>query len=192
MTLDAARAVAEAGSFIKNAEEELDRKILREDQLYFVDNQVEALDAFLADTEELVDGSPELADTRKKLRDLKTQLERKGMEFLASQSGDPLPEELPLEDQVEDFLAGGKDLIAFADEALGEKVAKVDGLPQWEEPLRALKSFLADSEPLAEHPKLSKVREEVRGRCRKLQQGISTVVEDWRKSDVAGGDEDDE
>jgi len=38
--MDPQRALADGALFVKNAEEEMDRKILREDQLYFIDNQV--------------------------------------------------------------------------------------------------------------------------------------------------------
>ena len=178
MSLDAARAVADGQLFVKNAEEEMDRKILREDQLYFIDNQVEALDTFLADTEHLVSHA-DVKSLRDTLRDLKGKLEKKSMEFLAQQEGSELPEDSPPEE--------------MADEALKTKVKAVDQVAAWEDPLATLNSFLADSETLVSyHKPLAAVRTEVRARKEELQKRIADVVSDWRAKDLAGGEEDDE
>jgi hypothetical protein len=190
--LDAQRALADGGLFVKNAEEEMDRKILREDQLYFIDNQVEALDTFLADTEHLVSHA-DVKALRDTLRDLKGKLEKKSMEFLAQQEGSELPEDSPPEEMAEAMVAYGKDFIEMADEALKTKVKAVDQVAAWEDPLATLNSFLADSETLVSHHKpLAAVRTEVRARKEELQKRIADVVSDWRQKDLAGGDGDDD
>lgn len=190
--LDTQRALADGALFVKNAEEEMDRKILREDQLYFIDNQVEALDTFLADTEHLV-SNKEIKGMRDQLRDLKAKLEKKSMEFLAAQEGQELPEDSPPKEMAEAMVAYGKDFLEMADEALKTKVSKIDQVAAWEDPLATLNSFLADSEVLVPlHPPLAKVRQEVRARKLELQKRIQDVVGAWRQTDLAGGDEDEE
>ena len=190
--MDAQRALADGALFVKNAEEEMDRKILREDQLYFIDNQVEALDTFLADTEHLV-SHPDVKALRDTLRDLKGKLEKKSMEFLAQQEGSELPEDSPPEEMAEAMVAYGKDFIEMADEALKTKVKAVDQVAAWEDPLATLNSFLADSETLvAYHKPLAAVRTEVRARKEELQKRIADVVSDWRAKDLAGGGEEDD
>lgn len=190
--MDAQRALADGAQYVKNAEEEMDRKILREDQLYFIDNQVEALDTFLADTEDL-SSNAEVEALRAQLRDLKSKLEKKSMEFLATQEGGDLPEDLPPAETAADMVEAGAEIIKFADDALKTKVKSVEDVAQWEEPLAAVNSFLADSEIyVPHHPKLAKVRTDVRSRKVELQKRIADVVSAWRQSDLAGGaDEDD-
>lgn len=187
--MDPQRALAEGAMYVKNAEEEMDRKILREDQLYFLDNQVEALDTFLADTEEFNDHT-ELEALRSQLRDLKSKLEKKSMEFLAQQEGEDLPEDLPPEEMAQAMVGYGRDFIQMADEALKTNVKKVDQLPEWEDPLTTLNSYLADSETLVKlNPGLAKMRTEVRARKVELQKRIADMVGQWRASDAAGGDD---
>lgn len=189
-SLDAQRALADGAQFVKNAEEEMDRKILREDQLYFIDNQVEALDTYLADTEEL-HANAEVKGLRERLRDLKGKLEKKSMEFLATQEGGELPEDLPAAETAADMVEAGAEILKMADDALKAKVKGIADVSAWEEPLAAVNSFLADSEIfVAHHPKLAKVRADVRSRKTELQKRISDVVSAWRQSDLAGGEDD--
>ena len=170
----------------------MDRKILREDQLYFIDNQVEALDTFLADTEDLISNG-EVKALREKLREMKGQLEKKSIEFLAQQEGADLPEELPPPETAAEMVEMGAEIIKLAEDALKSKVKGVEDVSTWEEPLAAVNSFLADSEIFVpHHPKLAKVRADVRGRKVELQKRIADVVQAWRQSDIAGGEDDDE
>lgn len=195
VTLDAQRALTDGAAFVKNAEEEMDRKILREDQLYFIDNQVEALDTFLADTEDL-NGNAEVEALRQKLRELKGKLEKKVLEWLATQEGGgDLPEDLPPAETAADMVEAGGEVIKMADDALKTKVKGVEQVAAWEEPLAAVNSFLADSEIYVQHnQKLVKVRADVRSRKMELQKRIADLVQDWRQRDLAGGagDEDEE
>lgn len=190
--LEPQRALADGALFVKNAEEEMDRKILREDQLYFIDNQVEALDTFLADTEDLV-SNPEVKALRDQLRELKGKLEKKSIEFLAQQEGQDLPEDLPPEETAADMVEAGAEICKMADDALKSKVKGIEDVVTWEEPLVAVNGFLADSEIFVIHnPKLQKVRTDVRSRKMELQKRIADVVGAWRQSDLTGGADDDE
>ena len=171
----------------------MDRKILREDQLYFIDNQVEALDTFLADTEDL-NTNAQVEPVRKQLRELKGKLEKKVLEWLATQEGGgDLPEDLPPAETAADMVEAGAEIIKMADDALKAKIKGVEEVAQWEEPLAAVNSFLADSEIYVQHnPKLAKVRTDVRSRKVELQKRIADVVQAWRQSDLAGGADEDE
>ena len=192
--MDPQRALADGQQFVKNAEEEMDRKILREDQLYFIDNQVEALDTFLADTEDL-NGHKDVEAMRQQLRELKAKLEKKSMEFLATQEGGAadLPEDIPPEEMAEAMVAYGQDFLEMADAALKSKVKGISDAAKWEDPLATLNSFLADSETLVKHhAPLAKVRTEIRARKMELQKRIGDLVGEWRQSDMSGGDEDEE
>jgi len=191
--LDVARALQDGEAFLKNAQDEMERKILREDQLYFIDNQVEALDLYLADTEDLVPQSPQLGELRKKLREAKGALEKKSMEFVASQEGGEMPEEIPEAEMAEAYVEYGRQFIGLARNALKTQVKAVSQLPEWEDPLATIKSYLADSEPYVHaHPDLKKVREQLKDRKRELEKRIQDVVQAWRAADLAGGAEEDE
>lgn len=192
MVLDAQRALADGELFVKNAEEEMDRKILREDQLYFIDNQVEAIDTFLADTEDL-NGNKEVETMRQQLREMKQKLEKKSMEFLAQQEGSDLPEDLPPEEMAEAMVAYGQDFIEMADQALKTKIKGIEDVSIWEDPLATLNSFLADSETLVQHhAPLRETREQIRARKVELQKRIADVVSQWRQSDLTGASDDDD
>ncbi|MHB8584738.1 MAG: hypothetical protein ACYDDF_02720 [Thermoplasmatota archaeon] len=191
-TMDLAHALSEGETFVKNAEEAMERKVLREDQLYVWDNQVEVLDTFLADTEELAATSPELKDLRDKLRTMKRALEKKSMEFLAQQDKTEMPEDLPPEEEAVSFVEPGEDLLKAADKALKRNITKVEDVGEWEEPLVWLNSYLADSEifvPL--NPDLAKVRAQLKDRKRELEKRVADVVQSWRAADLAGGGEED-
>lgn len=193
MPLDLARALADGETFIKNAEEAMERKVLREDQLYIWDNQVEVLDTYLADTEDVEKSSPELKTMRDKLRDYKKQLERKSMEFLAQQDKEPLPEDAPPEEEAAMIVESGKDLLKEADKVLKKNISKIEDVGEWEEPLVWVNSWLADSETFVVHSKdLGPLRSQMRDRKRELEKRIADVVGAWRASDLAGGEEEDE
>lgn len=190
--MDAQRALADGVMFVKNAEEEMDRKILREDQLYFIDNQVEALDTFLADTEDL-NGNAEVAALREQLRGLKGKLEKKSIEFLAQQEGGDLPEDLPPAETAADMVEAAAEICKEADASLKAKVKAIEDVSIWEEALIAVNGFLADSEIyVPHHPKLAKARADVRSRKVELEKRVADVVGQWRQSDLTGGDEEEE
>ncbi|MGQ0535466.1 MAG: hypothetical protein ACT4PT_05290 [Methanobacteriota archaeon] len=190
--MEIASLVAGGESYLKNAEEALARPILNEDQLYVWENQVEVLDTFLADTEEVADGNAQVAELRAKIRAAKKELEKKAMEFVVKQEGGELPEEAPEEDVVAEFLEYGKEFAKDADKALKAPVKGVQELEKWETPLMMINSFLADTEPYAKHAALQKLRGELRGKKRDLAGRIDAVIKDWRAADLAGGAADDE
>lgn len=171
----------------------MERKILREDQLYFTENQVEALDAYLADTEDLAPASPQLAELRNQVRAAKVALEKKNIEFMASQEGGELPEDLPEAEMAAALTEYGREFLGLARAAVRTQVKAVSQLPEWEDPLTTIKSFLADSEPyMHASPDLMKVRNTLKDYKRELEKRIADVVQAWRQADLTGGAEDDE
>jgi hypothetical protein len=187
------KVLAEGETFVKNAEDALTRPIINTDQLYVYDNQVEVIDTFLADTEEEQGQSSDLASLRGRLRGVKEQLEKKIIEVEAKAEGiEGPPEDIPPDELAAAFEETAPDLIAEADKALKKNLSTVEKLHEWEEPLAAINSFLADSEPLAKLGNLGKVRGELKQRKTVLQGKIQGLLSEWRQSDLAGGDEDDE
>jgi hypothetical protein len=193
MAMELSRALSEGETFVKNAEEALERKVLREDQLYVWDNQVEVLDTFLADTEDLAASSPPLSELRDKLRGMKRQLERKSMEFLAQQDKTELPEDLPPEEEALAFIEPGQDLVKSADKSLKRNITKIEDVGEWEEPLVWINSYLADSETFVPFSAdLGKVRSQLKDRKRDLEKRVADVMQSWRASDLEGGDAEEE
>ncbi len=191
--MDLQRALADGEQFIKNAQDEMERKILREDQLYFIENQVEAIDTYLSDSEDVAPQSAELKDVRDRLRALKQQLEKKSMEFLAQQEGQDLPEDLPPEETASDLVDVGREFVEMADQALKTKVSKIAQVSAWEDPLTMLNSFLADSETFVPLNKdLGAIRASLKTRKAELQKRIADVVSAWRAADAAGDADDDD
>lgn len=180
-------ALREGPSFLKNAEDSLNRNITNPDLLYMWDNQVAVIDTYLADTEVLNGQSEELTELRSKLRDVKKQLERKVMEFEAQQEGEEVPEDPPADEMAEDFKGFATELIQIADDALSQKVEKVDDLPTLEDPRSLVNGFLADSEPYKADDELRSLREDVRARKEKLDAQIKAIEEEWRQQDLAAG-----
>lgn len=187
--MDPQRALQEGEVFVKNAEEVLARPIAGPDQLYVWDNQVEVIDTFLADTEDLAGESGDLQALRGRLRGIKEQLERKILEVEAKAEGlEPPGEDATPEELVATFEEAGPELLAEADGALKKSVASVEKLHVWEEPLAAINAFLADSEPLQHRGKLGALRRELKARKAELRARIDSLLKEWRQADLAGGE----
>ncbi len=188
--MDVDQLLVEGDRYKKNAKDALDRTVKGEEDLYIWQNQVEVLDEYLANTEDLVDDHPDLAEKRGELRELKDELDQRVTAFLAEQAGEEVPPRPPAEVEAEDLALAGKELIVpEADTALDAEVSNVEEMDRWEEPLRILNSYLADSEPYEEHhPDLPKVREQVKARKRALEERIENLVSSWREEDMSQAD----
>lgn len=186
--MDLQHALREGPNFVRNAEDATKRNITNAEMLYVWDNQVAAIDGYLADTETMAGDSEELSGIRAQLRDLKKQLEGKLVAFEAEQEGEEVPEEPPAEELIEDFKGFGSDIVMMADEALANEITNVKDLVQYEDPRDLINGYLADSEPYAAADKdLTAVREEVRKRKVELDTRIKSVEEEWRAADLAAG-----
>jgi hypothetical protein len=187
------QVIANGETFVKNAEDALSRPIINTDQLYVYDNQVEVIDTFLADTEDLQGQSGDLASLRGRLRGIKEQLEKKIIEVESKAEGmEAPPEDIPPDELAAAFEESAPELLAEADKALKKNISSVEKLHEWEEPLSAINSFLADSEPVKEKGGLAKVRAQMRERKAKLQERIANLLTEWRQADLAGGADDDD
>lgn len=186
------QVIANGETFVKNAEDALTRPIINTDQLYVYDNQVEVIDSFLADTEDLP-GNPDLGALRGRLRGIKEQLEKKIIEVESKAEGmEGPPEDIPPDELAAAFEESAPELMAEADKALKKKITSVEKLHEWEEPLSAINSFLADSEPLKAKGGLGKLRDQLKQRKAQLQGNINGLLTEWRQADLAGGGDEDE
>ncbi len=185
--MDAQAAIQQAQAHLKNAMELAQRPVGKEELLYMWDNQITALDDFLAETEVLKDKLLDRA--RESIRTVKKQLTDAVIAFEAAQAGEEVDEDEPTEEeQVEGFTEMAMDMLALAKEALDEKVKDVHELIKWEDPLSVINGYLADSEPYQEASRdLAKARSLVRVARRDIKNRIEDVVKQWRMNQ----DEDD-
>jgi predicted ribosome quality control (RQC) complex YloA/Tae2 family protein len=189
--MEISKVLAEGETFVKNAEDTMSRPIINPDQLYVYDNQVEVIDTFLADTEDLQGQGPDLASLRDRLRGIKEQLEKKIIEVEAKAEGiEGPPEDVPADELVAAFEESGPELVAEADKALKKTITTVEKLKDWEDPLMGINSFLSDSEPLGGKGQLPQIRKELKERKAKLQERIQALLQEWRQRDLEGGEDD--
>ena len=185
--MDPQEALRQAEAHLKNAQELVGRPVGKEELMYMWDNQITALDNFLADTEAVPD--PKVKELRGQLREAKKKLTDAVVAFEAQQAG----EEVGKDEQVAGFTEMAGEMLQLAKEALSEKVKDVKDLIKWEEPLSVINGYLADSEPFQELSKdLRRARSMVRIARKDLKGRIDDVFAQWRKADREGGDDDDE
>jgi hypothetical protein len=190
--MDAPEALRQADAHLKNALELVGRPVGKEELMYMWDNQVTALDNFLADTEVVADAK--VKEARQELRDAKKKLTDAVVAFEAQAAGEDPPGEPGEEEQVLSYIEMAGDMVGLAKEALAETVKDVKDLVKWEEPLAVINGYLADSEPYQELNKdLRRARSMVRVARKDLKNRIEDVFNQWRRQDLAGGrdDEDD-
>jgi hypothetical protein len=186
-------ALRQAEAHLKNAQELAGRPVGKEELLYMWDNQITALDNFLADTEAVPD--PAFKGRRGDLREVKKRLTDAVVAFEAQAAGEEAPKDEPSQQEwVEAYLEQAQDMIELVKEALGEKVKSVQDLVKWEEPLAVVNGYLADSEPFQEMSHdLRKARSVVRMARKDLKAAIDDVFSKWKAADrAAGADGDDE
>lgn len=191
--MDPQEALRQAEAHLKNANELVGRPVGKEELMYMWDNQITALDNFLADTEAVPD--PAVKAKRNELRDAKKKLTDAVVAFEAQQAGEEVGKEEPTKDeQILSFTEMAGDMLQLAKEALDEKVEDVKDLIKWEEPLAVINGYLADSEAFQEASKdLRRARSMVRLARKDLKTRIEDVFNQWRKADLSGGrDEEDD
>jgi hypothetical protein len=189
--MDPQEALRQAEAHLKNATELVGRPVGKEELMYMWDNQITALDNFLADTESVPD--PKVKEVRAQLRDTKKQLTDAVVAFEAQAAGEAVGEDPGKDEQVASFTEMAGDMLQLARQALDEKVKDVKDLIKWEEPLSVINGYLADSEPFQELSKdLRRARSMVRIARKDLKNRIEDVFNTWRKQDLAGGRDDEE
>lgn len=192
LPMEVQEAVRQAEAHLKNAQELAVRPVGKEELLYMWDNQITALDNFLADTE-IVAGDnfkamrPQLRDAKKKLTDVVVAFE-------AQAAGEEVPKDEPTKAEwIEAYIEQASDMIELAKQALGEKVKDIADLVKWEEPLAVINGYLADSEPFqGDSHDLRKARSVVRMARKELKAKIDDVFLKWKLADRSAGASDEE
>lgn len=195
--MEVAEALRQADAHLKNAQELVGRPVGKEELVYMWDNQITALDNFLADTESVPDAA--FKAKRKDLRDAKKKLTDAVVAFEAQAAGEEAaPAEEPSEKEwIESYLEQAQEMTDLVGQALSEKIKDVKDLVNWEEPLSVVNGYLADSEPFQEKShELRKARSKVRLARKDLKAAIDDVFAKWKAADRAaaasGDDEDDD
>lgn len=187
--MEVPEAVQKAQAHLQNAMEQAKMPLVKEELLYQWDNQIAAVDAFLADTEVLKDKLLDRA--RESLRKVKKDLTDAVVAFEAKLDGAEVEEDEPSDEEwVESYIGMAQDMLEMANEALGEAVKKLEDLPKWEEPLAVINGYLADSEPFQElSHDLKKARSVVRVARRDIKNRINDLVAQLRDMDEDDGDD---
>ena len=190
--MEAQEAVRQAEAHLRNAQELAARPVGKEELLYMWDNQITALDNFLADTEAVAD--PQFKKLRGDLRSVKKTLTDAVVAFEAQAAGETVAQDDPTEEEwVQSYLESADEMLALAAEALQEKVKGVQDLAKWEEPLAVINGYLADSEPFQEKSHdLRKARSKVRLARKELKTRIDEVFQNWKQQDRASAASDDD
>jgi hypothetical protein len=171
-------AVQAAPNYLRNAQDIAPRKPINVDTLYMWDNQVAAIDLFLAETEDLSPQNPDLAAKRKELYDLKKQIELNVLEFELKQENQELPPEPTEGELVEDMTAYGKELQELVKELSAIKFRARKDFEDVEEPLQQLAAFIVDTEPLkGKNKDLDKYREA----CKTCRNEVDAKTRDYLK-----------
>src|ERR1041385_8937926 len=132
-SMEVQEATRQADAHLKNAQELAGRPVGKEELLYMWDNQITALDNFLADTEAVPD--PAFKAKRTELRDVKKKLTDSVVAFDAqAERAETTTEEPSKEEWVQVYLEQAQDMLSLVKEALQEKVKVVQDLSKWEEP----------------------------------------------------------
>lgn len=180
MLTDPDQAVSQGETYLKNAKDALGADVNSEEELYIWENQVEVIDEFLADTED-VDGGDELADLRSELRQVKEDLEKQTMEFL----GEDQARQASDEEMVESFIAFAEELIPDIDQVLDADIQDAqEAKIALEPPLGVINSLLADTEPYKDDEELAELREQLKMRKMALEEKIASLHEDWRAAEL--------
>ncbi len=185
--MDAQEAIQKAQAHLQNAMEQAKMPLVKEELMYQWDNQISAIDNFLADAEVVKD---KLLDRAKEsLRKVKKDLTDAVVKFEANLEGAEVEDEEPSDEEwVQAYTEMAGEMVELAKEALSEKVKKIEELPVWEEPLAVINGYLADSEPFQSMSHdLQKARSLVRVARRDIKNRIEALLKDWRMNQ----DEDD-
>lgn len=181
--MDLEKVVNEGRSYLRNAQDALDRTVQSEEELYVWENQVEVIDQFLANTEDL-DGDGDLEEVRKELWEVKRKLEKKAMAFLG-EGEVPEPTE---EEMVEGIVAFAEEFLPDVEDSLSVSADEAPSADVWETPLATINSLLADSEPYKDNADLGPVRDQLKERKAQLEARLDEFVERLHAEGEAAGD----
>lgn len=183
-------ALRDAPAFVRNAQETAQRSPVNADTLYLWDNQVTAIESFLANTEDHSGENGDLAKARKELFELKRSIQNKVLEFELKEEGQEMPPEPTEEELLADFVDYGKEMEKLAKDVAKAPLKTVKDIDELEGAREQMSSFLVDTEPhVAKDAALAKSRTLVKETRAQLEARIADLLREWRKSDVDDGDE---
>jgi hypothetical protein len=173
------QAVFEGEKYVDNAKDAIDQEVEDEDELYIWENQLAAIDEFLADTEDM-EGDEDLEEVRAEARECKEELERLIAEFF----GDPVDAE-DTETNVAALLDVGRQLIDEAEEVMDKQPEREEldeHANEIETTLIGLKQWLADSEPYhGEHEYMAAARSDIKMTVDALEHKLDETVSAWKE-----------
>ncbi len=172
------QAIHQGEVFIRNAEDALKLDINDEEQLYKWENQLAALDEFLADTEDMVESEEDLAEIRQQAREKKAALEKNLADFF-----DQPVEADDEEANIEALLGVGVEIIEEAEAALEAEVDNMEEVRELEHPLLAVKQWLADTEPYDDHQVMAQARKDMKAVKFALSEKLEELTKAYADAD---------
>lgn len=177
-------ALRDGPSYVRNASEIAQRTPVNAETLYMWDNQVTAIELFLAGTEDLNGQDPNLTTMRKELFGLKRQIEAKVLEFELKQENQEVPPEPNEADLVEDMKAYATELLGIVKQLRNVEVKSFKDLQELEEPLQQFANFCVETEPLkGKDPKLDQNRNAIKKFRAELAQKCAVKVKELQSAE---------
>jgi hypothetical protein len=174
------QAVFEGEKYIDNARDALDQDVEDEDDLYIWENQLAAIDEFLADTEDMDPEGQDLDEVRAEARECKELLEEKIANFF----DEPVEAE-DTEANIAALLDVGRQLIEEAEQVL-EARPDPEGLDEHaneiETTVIGIKQWLADSEPYHDETEMmTQARRDMKMVVDALEEKLDETVSAWKR-----------
>ena len=179
-TAEQARQAGEV--YIKNAEDALGQKVIREDQLYIWENQLQAIDEFLADSED-VESDDGLVDTRILARETKVKLEQS----IAGFFDEPVEDEDPAANAIA-LLEVGAGIIEEGEAALKTELKSRADSEVLEDALLGIKQWLSDTELLTGNEVMVQARTEMKAVKAQLEETLDEFAKVLADQDDGKGD----
>jgi hypothetical protein len=174
------QAVFEGEKYIDNARDALDQDVEDEDDLYIWENQLAAIDEFLADTEDMDPEGQDLDEVRAEARECKEQLEARIADFFDQ----PVDAE-DTEANIAALLDVGRQLIEEAEEVLEARPDPEeldDHANEIETTVIGIKQWLADSEPYHdETDMMTQARRDMKMVVDALEEKLDETVSAWKR-----------
>ncbi len=184
-------ALRDGPSYVRNASEIAQRTPVNVETLYMWDNQVAAIDAFLAETEPFANDDPNLAKTRQELFGLRKQIQNNVLEFELKQENQEMPPDPTEEELIGEMTEYGKELQQTLMVLQKIKFKKRQDFERVEEPLAELAAFLVETEQLkGKNPELDKYRAEVKRVRAEIDSKTRDYLRELRAKEAEEPDED--
>lgn len=183
-------ALRDGPSYLRNASEIAQRTPVNADTLYMWDNQVTAIELFLAGTEDLNGQDASLTTMRKELFGLKRQIEQKVLEFELKQENQEVPPEPAEQDLLDDMKAYAQELLGIVKQLRNVQVNSFKDLQELEDPLQQFANFCVETEPLkGKDAKLDQSRNAIKKFRGELEQKCALKIKELQSQETDDGDD---